>query len=241
VQLRGLTMPAEIPTTYKPSTEEEFDAFVQFADSTGPQWREAHTSSDGLIKVWDCKSDQSSINIVRLAAVLPAVDPLVLYDVLHDPEYRAVWDDNMVEGTLIEQLGPNDDVGYYSAKAPVSLVSARDFVNQRSWRVKEDKEYLIMNHSVVHPKRPEQKGFVRANSIKTGYLVRTNPDSPGCTLTYITQTDPRGWIPTSLMNSVTKTYAPKIVARLIEASNNYRSWKDQHNPERAPWRGLGSY
>jgi hypothetical protein len=70
-------------------------------------------------------------------------------------------------------------------------VSNRDFVNQRSWRVTDNKEFIIMNHSVVHPKQPEKKGFVRANSIMTGYLVRVREDG-GCTLTYLTQTDPRG-------------------------------------------------
>jgi len=121
-------------------------------------------------------------------------------------------------------------------------------VNQRSWRVKKDPdsgldtEFLIMNHSVIHPKRPKEKSFVRANSIKTGYLVRVSPESPTkCILTYITQTDPAGWIPSNVMNTVTRNYAPKIVQRLVDASNNYRAWKGQNNPERAPWRGLGSY
>jgi hypothetical protein len=40
------------------------------------------------------------------------VDAIVLYDVLHDPEYRAVWDDNMVEGFNIEQIDATNDVGY---------------------------------------------------------------------------------------------------------------------------------
>lgn len=39
-----------------------------------------------------------------------------MYDVLHDPDYRAVWDENMVEGFNVEQIDANNDVGYYSAK-----------------------------------------------------------------------------------------------------------------------------
>jgi StAR-related lipid transfer protein 10 len=75
-------------------------------------------------------------------------------------------------------------------QAPLGVTN-RDFVNERSWRVLEDREFLIMNHSVVHPKQPEKKGFVRANSISTGYLVR-RVESGGCAMTYITQTDPKG-------------------------------------------------
>jgi len=234
-------MSVTIPNFYRPATQEEFDEFVGFADSTGTQWRTAYHSHDGKITVWDQKSDTSAVNIVKLVARLPELEALTLYDVLHDPDYRKEWDDNMVEGYLIEQLDANNDVGYYSAKSPVALVSPRDFVNERSWRVKDEgKEYVIMNHSVVHPKMPETKKFVRANSIKTGYLVRPHSEG-GCVLTYITQTDVRGWIPTSLMNTLTTKFAPKLIERLERVGKGYHAWKSEHNPNSFPWRGVGSY
>jgi len=187
---------------FAPDSEEDFDKFVAACDSS-EVWSLVH-EEEGM-KVWDMKSDLSPINIIKLSTHFKDVDPLVLYDVLHDPEYRATWDDHMVEGYNIQQIDPNNDVGYYSAKG-MATVSGRDFVNQRAWRVKGD-EYIIKNHSVKHPKAPEKKGFVRAWSFMTGYLVRKHEQ--GCTLVYFTQTDPKGWIPTFVVNKVTKSFAPK--------------------------------
>jgi len=225
---------AEIPTEYPPVDDKAFDDFVSACDAK-EGWNVCYESSDGKIKVWDQSSEKSAVNIVRLQAIFADVNMEVLYDTLHDPDYRKVWDDKMIEGYLIEQINATNDVGYYSAKMPFPLTN-RDFVNERSWRVKKDEEYIIMNHSVVHPKEPEKKGFVRANSIKTGYMIRPNETKTGCIITYQTQTDPRGSIPTWLVNQVTKSFAPNIVGNLERAAKGYTDWKSKNDPDRKPWR-----
>jgi len=216
-------------TEFKPDTEEDFDNFVKACDSTDG-WNLVH--QEEKIKVWDMKADNSAVNIVKIWAHMPTVDAEVLYDVIHDPDFRATWDDHMVEGYNIQQIDATNDVGYYSAKG-MATVAGRDFVNQRAWRIKGD-EYVIKNHSVKHPKCPEKKGFVRAWSYMTGYLIRKA--DKGCTLTYYTQTDPKGWIPTFVVNKVTKSFAPKNIAKIEEHSGRYIEWKSKHNPENKPWR-----
>ena len=57
------------------------------------------------------------------------VSPSLMYDVLHDADYRRCWDDNMLECFEICQLDRYNDIGYYSSKSirlcldvPCSLV-----------------------------------------------------------------------------------------------------------------------
>ena len=38
----------------------------------------------------------------------------VLYDVLHDPDYRRTWDKFMMEAEEIGYLNPNNSVSYYA-------------------------------------------------------------------------------------------------------------------------------
>lgn len=84
----------------------------------------------------------------------------------------------------------------------------------------------------------------------TGYIVRVRPEG-GCSLVYLTQTDPRGEfsvashdcagsLPTMVVNYFTKTFAPKIVGKVQEATKKYPEWKASHNPENKPWR-TGNY
>ena len=40
-----------------------------------------------------------------------------MYDVLHDADYRRIWDDNMLECYEICQLDRCNDIGYYSSES----------------------------------------------------------------------------------------------------------------------------
>jgi hypothetical protein len=52
----------------------------------------------------------------QIRTMFAEVIPQQLYDVLHDPDYRKVWDQHMIESHDIGCLNPNNDVGYYASK-----------------------------------------------------------------------------------------------------------------------------
>jgi len=217
---------------YKLATDAEFDHFREECE-TEDEWKEAYHTDETY--VWTKKSDKSAINVVKVRTFFDDVEPEVLYDVLHDHEYRATWDPNMIEGKVVVQLNPTNEIGYYSAKSPTG-VSNRDFLNQRSWRATPDKgEWLIINHSVTHPECPEKKEFVRANSILTGYYIKKTSGKAGAQLIYATQCDLKGWIPSMVANFVTKNFAPSLLGRLHTAAQKYSDWKKDNKPDYKPW------
>eukprot|EP00659_Diplonema_papillatum_P021660 gene21660-33340_t len=172
--------------------------FRQFADDATAAWTLHHSKHN--IFVWDRPSENKvkcGVNIIKLFAEFPKIPPHVMYDTLHDPDYRPVWDSSMGEGYNICHLDANNDVGYYLLKLP-PLVANRDFCNERSWRNVNEKEFIIMNHSEPHQMCPPTKA-VRGDSIISGFLIRPHLD--GCSITYVSQSDPKGWIPVSVLNA----------------------------------------
>jgi len=211
-------------------TDEDFDAFIKLAEED-VGWDLCFDEKG--TKVWDQKVPNSDINTVKVRTIFKDIEALVMYDVFHDAEYRREWDENMIDGHEFEMLDNNNDIGYYSVKTPVPLTN-RDFVNQRAWRVKGN-SYIIKNHSVNYPKCPEKKGFIRARSIRTGYYLLAL-EGGGCQLIYMTQSDPKGSIPTAISNIVTRKLAPKIILKIEKAAKNYPEWKSKNNPDKHPWR-----
>ena len=53
---------------------------------------------------------------LQIKTMFPDVVASVVYDVLHDQEYRSTWDKYSVEVKDIGHLNPNNTIGYYARK-----------------------------------------------------------------------------------------------------------------------------
>lgn len=57
-----------------------------------------------------------NFNMVKIHTEFADVTADILFDVLHDPDYRKVWDSHMLASEEIGILNVNNDVGYYASK-----------------------------------------------------------------------------------------------------------------------------
>ncbi|GAB1220300.1 hypothetical protein ENUP19_0050G0083 [Entamoeba nuttalli] len=184
--------------------------------------------------------DAANENVLQIKLKSMALHDIpidVLHDVIQDPQFRTEWDGSMKEQHLVEQIDENTEIGYYSVKMPFTVAN-RDWVNMRSWWFNEDKSlYIIMNHSVEHDKAPVDKNFVRAQSLKTGYIIEKTPE--GTKLSFFSWNSWNGWIPTWVVNKATKSMIGQVIVDLKKACTKYPEWKKNHCPEEKYWMSEG--
>eukprot|EP01059_Diplonema_ambulator_P003175 TRINITY_DN12829_c0_g1_i1.p1 TRINITY_DN12829_c0_g1~~TRINITY_DN12829_c0_g1_i1.p1 ORF type:complete len:668 (+),score=229.88 TRINITY_DN12829_c0_g1_i1:155-2158(+) len=179
------------------------------------------------VRVWRRKASNQSAKVdeIKVEADYHGLPPAQLYNLLHEHAFRATWDTNMKKGYNIARFAHNNDIGYYEAAFP--LVTSRDFVNQRGWVEMGKEHYIIANFSEPHPAMPPGKS-VRGRSFITAYYIRPcHTDPTGTTITYMTCSDPGGWIPSRLINEITSHQGPKILINLAEKARELPSWLEK--------------
>lgn len=206
----------------------DFEHFRRLADSV-EGWNLQYDKQG--TKVYSKVKEGSTVRLIKVVTNFQDVSLSLMYDVLHDADYRRSWDENMLDCYEICQLDSYNDIGYYSIKCP-SPMKNRDFVTQRSWYWEED-NFIIFNHTVNHKDAPLKKGLIRGNSILSGYYVRKIGD--GCSLTYVSQVDLKGILPKWMVNRAATKIAPKVVTKVHKAALGYQAWKSIHAPSYKPW------
>ncbi|XP_017799001.1 PREDICTED: PCTP-like protein [Habropoda laboriosa] len=95
----------------KIAEDKDFEKLKQLYDDNN-DWRLDYNKPD--LSVWTKSVPGISFRMVKIRTCFSDVLPETLYDVLHDPEYRKVWDTHMIESKDIGFFNPNNDIGYYS-------------------------------------------------------------------------------------------------------------------------------
>jgi len=135
-----------------------------------------------------------------------------------DLDARAKWDELFIKGSVIQDIDETHQVIHFQFKSPSMMVTNRDFVMARAVRRLEDGTILSNHRSVVHPDCGDCKGFVRGDVFESGYYIKPNGNG-GCTVVYVVQIDPKGWIPTAIVNMVAKKQ-PLVLAKMKDHLKN---------------------
>lgn len=93
--------------------EADFESFIKLCQDEA-DWNVQYNKND--LQVWTRMTDDCDFKMFRVRYILKDVAASTLYDVLHDPKYRKVWDRSMLESQEIGLLNPNTDICYYARK-----------------------------------------------------------------------------------------------------------------------------
>lgn len=162
----------------------------------------------------------------KLYAILPDADPEMLVMVFLDSDYRVEWDEYVTELYFVKKNEKGPDVVYFDVDFPWPLAN-RDYVYAREMRkvVEEGKEYyVILMHSVLHHNIPTKKGVVRVDDFHQMLAVESVPTGGSRAFIHYYD-DPKGSIPSWLINWAAKTGVPGFVKDIQRACKGFDGYK----------------
>jgi hypothetical protein len=107
-------------------------------------------------------------------------------------------------------------------------VDGRDFVQKRKiWKNFPDNYSNILHFkSVEHDLCPKKPKFIRAETLISGYFIKTLSVSPVKTMvSIVSQTDIKGMIPAWLVNRVSKSAPKEWLENLMKGCEKVRTLK----------------
>lgn len=140
------------------------------------------------------------------------IPPDFLFRLLLDPSHATELDDMLSRMIVVHTVTKTIQLINFKYKA-FWPTSARDFsvINVFGRLDKHTRVHAAM--SVIDPRVPEEKGFVRGTVISGGYVIKDCPGQPGMShVTYLTQVDLKGSVPTFLVNKICESQ-PQCVNR----------------------------
>ena len=140
--------------------------------------------------------------------------------------FRKSWDDYCIEFANLQ-----DDIYYYLVKYPWPL-SNREYVYQAQQRTMKDGSIVFLGSSFPdHASlQPEKKGVVRIVDYQQRLVLRDGPDGL-CDVVSFYSDDPRGNIPSAVVNWAASTGVPKFFDKMEQACGKYDSWAKERDAQ----------
>lgn len=182
---------------------------ISTAWATKPNWEQIKVK-DG-ITVYKAKMPGTKIVAFKGKVVMDAPIKKIIW-VLADREHRRDWVDRLDINEELEIISPTERIIYQSFKMPF-IISNRDMVYKST--LSKDKNsgvYKLHMESVKHEKSPKTIG-VRAELINSNYIMTPITNNKTEVVVEILS-DPKGLLPTWLVNLVQKSWPLKTLRAL---------------------------
>ena len=178
-------------------------------------WHAIHTigndnNNNNYVLIEELKLDTSKIDVVRASTVLENVnmDDVVRFYYDGDLNERQKVDPDIMYHNYVEKITDNILVFHSQYKTPFG-VTKREFVAMRILTPLENGGFLITIHSINRQDIPFSKDFVRGVSNSSTLLL---PQKDGkIQITTVDHIDPKGWIPTMIINNYKKKAGNKLL------------------------------
>ncbi|KAH3731590.1 hypothetical protein Pelo_17581 [Pelomyxa schiedti] len=141
-----------------------------------------------------------------------------MLDLMADSAARPNYDPMFISGDTVEAIRSDENgnklgIAHLRFKSGSMFVSNRDFACLVcSVHDTAAQSGVIVAKSITRPDIPEETGYVRAELLSSAFLIATTADG-GLEVNYVVQLDPKGWVPTAVVNAVSKDQ-PMVLAKL---------------------------
>lgn len=165
----------------------------------------------------------SGLYIYKVYGELPDIDPQTCCDVYNDLEYRKQWDGYVKELT---ELSKDDEhqIIYWCVAYPFPM-SHRDYVFSRKMQFIEPeggvKQWCIIGQSDTTTDKKEVNKVIRVTDFNQTLALQATALG-GTQAFMLYYDDPKGSLPTWLINWAAKTGVPKFMSDLQIACKNYK-------------------
>ncbi|CAH1773226.1 unnamed protein product [Owenia fusiformis] len=188
--------------------EEEQQYLKVAKEASDTAWR-LYQATDGW-KEENVKNDEEKIytkvipNIGKIfkSETIVDADAEKLFGLLwNGVEAETEWNPTVTEVQIAQTIDDHTDITYHvAAEAAGGMVSARDFVNLRTWRIKHGCIFSA-GCSVEHKDYPANPKYVRGENGPGGWVFEPIDGQKGrCRFTWILNTMPKGWLPQYLVD-----------------------------------------
>uniref|UniRef100_A0A2P2I6W5 StAR-related lipid transfer protein 3-like n=1 Tax=Hirondellea gigas TaxID=1518452 RepID=A0A2P2I6W5_9CRUS len=163
--------------------------------------------------------------IYKITGPIPAPAELLFRDTVDNIEQMHTWNSAVTAVRKVQVLSSSTDIVHQiTSDVPGGVIKSRDFVMVRHWRCIQGCPldewsacWITGGMSVTHPEVPVTKQHIRGENGPGCWAFCEPRSAPGeateCTFHWLLETDLKGWIPRSIVDSaLAKVMAEQLVA-----------------------------